>query len=216
MPAPMPTRSPRGTGLAQWATVAALAALAAGCGHLGKFVWVDDFEGASPAPQGPDRGYLISPGDVLNVQVWNQPGMSGRTKVRGDGKISLPFLNDVMAAGLGPSVLAAQLNVRLKDFISNPVVTLTLEETRPLSIPVMGEVAQNGVFSLEPGSGVLQALAAAGGLGIRARDEYIFVLRRTSPEEPPTRIRFTYDALTHARGGAAAFKLSPGDIVVVE
>ncbi len=186
--------------------------LASGCLHTGTFVWVDDVA----LPETQEGGYLIAPGDVLNVQVWNQAGMSGRTKVRADGKISLPFLNDVPAAGFSPSVLALQLQGRWREFINNPVVTITLEETRPLSVPVLGEVAQNGVFALEQGSGVLQAIAAAGGLGIHARSEHIFVLRRTSPDAPPARIRFTYEALTQAVGAASRFKLSPGDTVVVE
>src|SRR4051812_44801985 len=113
------------------------------CAH-GKYVWVDDFGD----PTG-DAKYTISPGDLLYVRVWNQENMSARTKVRTDGKISLPFLNDVAAAGSEPQVLAQQLQTRLKDFIVNPVVTISVEEVRPLTVSVLGEVGKPGAYPLD-------------------------------------------------------------------
>ncbi|MGQ0504864.1 MAG: polysaccharide biosynthesis/export family protein [Myxococcaceae bacterium] len=196
-----------------WAILVALLGTGTGCKHSGLFVWVDQYKepGSSRV-----EGYLIGNGDTLNVQVWNQPGVSGKARVRSDGRITIPFLNDVVAAGYTPNALALMIQVRLKEYINNPVVTLTLEESRTLSIPVVCEVAQEGVFNVEPGSGVLQAVSAGGGLGLHAREDYIFVLRRTSPASPPTRIRFTYDALTRAQGAASTFRLRQGDTVVVE
>ena len=86
-----------------WNILFALACFSGGCTHVGDFVWVDAYQGAaSPA----SLSYVIAPGDLLNVRVWNQEAMSARVRVRGDGMISLPFLNDVEAAGLEPPVLA--------------------------------------------------------------------------------------------------------------
>jgi polysaccharide biosynthesis/export protein len=179
------------------------------CAQTGPFVWVDQF---TPA-EAPAAGYVVNPGDVLTVRVWNQEGMSARVRVREDGKISLPFLNDVAAAGYTPNVLSAQLQTRLKDFIANPVVTISLEEPRPSTIAVMGEVVRPGTFPLDARGGVLGALAGAGGLGEYARPDRIFVVR---PGPTPTRIRFTYEALVSSTGKAAQFKLMPGDTIVVE
>lgn len=191
----------------------ALWALLTGCaGDPGRFVWVDEYRDAVSPP----REYVIVAGDVLNVRVFQQDNMSARVRVRNDGKVSLPFLNDVLAAGYTPAVLAQQLQTRLKDFVNTPVVTVSLEEIKPLPVSVLGEVAHPGIFQLEPGAGVLQALASAGGFTEFARQDGIYVLRKEAKEPNPTRIRFTYRALIRAHGKAAAFALQAGDVVVVE
>ncbi len=152
-------------------------------------------------------------GDILQVRVFNQPDMSARVRVRDDGKVSIPFLNDVTAVGLTPNALAQELQTRLKEFINAPVVTISLEEARPFSVSVIGEVGKAGVYALPPGAGVLQALAAAGGLTQYASKDRIFVIRDTPAR---ARIRFEFGQLTQAEGKAATFRLRLGDIVVVE
>ena len=127
--------------------------------------------------------------------------------------MTLPFLNDVVAAGLSPPALTRDLQVRFKQFINAPLVTVGVEEAPPSPISVMGKVAKPGQFSFEPGSGVAQALALAGGLNDFAHRDRIYVLRR---EAEPVRIRFTYEKLTRAEGKAATFSLREGDVVVVE
>jgi polysaccharide export outer membrane protein len=186
-----------------------LAAALAGCGgarSIPQDVWVDDYAQAVQSA-GP---YLVAPGDLLSVRVQGQEGMSSKSRVRDDGKISLPFLNDVQAIGLTPLQLAERVQGRLKEFVLAPVVVVSLEESRPLEFSVVGNVKKAGTFPLDPRSGVLQALAAAGGLGEFADADRIFVLRQG------TRIRFTYQALTRADRRAAIFRLRPGDIVVVD
>lgn len=160
--------------------------------------------------------YVIAPGDTLQVRVFQQEAMSARVRVRADGKVSLPLVNDLPAAGKTPTALAGELQIRLKDFINNPVVTVSLEESRPLSVSVLGEVLRAGVVTLEPGSGVLQALAAAGGLTDFAHKNGLFVLRKLPGEPAPRRIRFHWDALTRGEGRGARFVLQPGDVVVAE
>ncbi|MFT3710228.1 MAG: polysaccharide biosynthesis/export family protein [Archangium sp.] len=160
--------------------------------------------------------YVIASGDSLQVRVFQQEAMSARVKVRADGKVSLPLLNDVMVAGKTPTALAAELQVKLKDFINTPVVTVSLEEMRPLTVSVLGEVPRSGVVTLEGGSGVLQALAAAGGLTDFAHRDGIFVLRKLPGQPAPRRIRFKWDELTQGSGTAAKFVLVAGDVVVAE
>lgn len=184
--------------------------LLAACATSGGFTWVNEYQ-EPPAPT--QAGYVIQPGDVLQIRVFNQPDMSARAKVREDGKVSIPFLNDVVAGGFTPNALAQQLQIRLKEFINAPVVTVSLEEARPFSVAVMGEVSKPGVYAVPPGAGVLQALAAAGGFGLYAARDKIFVVR-DSPAR--ARIRFSYDELGQTAGKAATFRLRPGDSVVVE
>jgi polysaccharide export outer membrane protein len=208
---PAPTTSaalrPARPAAALLALCALAAPLLAGCRTSeAAYVWADRYE--EPSTAGP---YLIGPGDTLNVRVFNQEGMSGTARVRPDGMISLPFLNDIEAAGDTPAVLAQRIQVRLKDYLVNPVVTVSLAETRPLEISVMGEVQRPGLYRLEQGAGVLTALAAASGFSNFADKDRIFVVRNGTP-----RIRFTYAALSQAREKAARFRLAPGDVVVVE
>lgn len=178
----------------------------AGVGGSADYVWIDDYA----QPKVAEAPYLISPGDLLSVRVQGQEGMSGKVRVRDDGKISLPFINDIQAIDLTPLQLAGQIQARLKEFVVKPVVIVSLEEMRPFEASVVGNVRKAGSYKLEPRCGVLQALAAAGGLGEFADRDRIFVLRRGE------RIRFTYRALTQAERRAAGFRLRTGDVVVVE
>lgn len=180
------------------------------CATSGNYTPISAYE-EPPAP--PSTGYVIQPGDLLNIRVFNQPDMSTRSRVRDDGKISIPFLNDVVASGFTPNALAQQLQQRLKEFINAPVVTISLEEERPFAISVLGEVNRPGVYPLPMGAGVLQALAAAGGFTQYASRDRIFVVR-DKPHR--ARIRFQFEELSLAEGKAATFRLRPGDTVVVE
>ncbi|HWT85727.1 MAG TPA: polysaccharide biosynthesis/export family protein [Myxococcales bacterium] len=181
------------------------------CAHVGPFVWVDDY--APPADADARRDYLIAPGDLLSVNVFRQEGMATRERVRQDGKISVPMLGDVLAAGRSPGVLTEEIQSRLKAYINAPIVTVAVEETRPIAVPVLGEVAHPGQYNLEKGAGVLDALAAAGGFTDFAHRDRIFVLRR---QPALVRIRCTFEALSRGQGRAIAFRLQPGDAVVVE
>jgi polysaccharide export outer membrane protein len=185
----------------------ALAALALGCATVDKdYVWVDTL--AVTAEEGP---YVVAPGDVLSVQVFNQDRISGNFRVRPDGKITVMFVNDIEAAGLTPGQLAQRIQARLSEFLVSPVVTVALHEARALEVTVIGEVQRVGIYRLEQGAGVLTALAAASGLSDFAHRDRIFVVRNGA-----IRIRFTYKALSLVQERAAQFRLRPGDIVVVE
>lgn len=198
--------------VARTLVVGALLGGAVGCAHsAGSYVWVDDL----PAPQNAPA-YTIGVGDLLNVQVWDHDKMSSRTRVRDDGYISMPLLDDAIAAGRTPEQLARELEASLKDknLVVNPRVTVVLEETGPLKIPVMGEVARKGVFTLENGAGLAEAIASAGGLTEFAHRDQIFVLRRTPPKS--VLIRFTFDEISSATGNASSFRLRAGDVVIAK
>jgi polysaccharide export outer membrane protein len=191
----------------------AMLSVTAGCKTTGEFVWADSYT-ASPAPSGSD--YLLQPGDVITIRVWNQDSITTKTKIRPDGKVSLPFVSDVPAAGATPTILGGRIQTGLKDYIVNPVVTVTLDEARPLQVSVIGEVGKPGSYSIEPGSGVLQALASAAGMTPFADRDRIMVIRQKPDGSGATRIRFTFTSLAQLEGRAATFRLRSGDVVVVE
>jgi polysaccharide biosynthesis/export protein len=174
------------------------------------FVWVDEWREPGPVSKGE---YVIGVGDLLNVLVWDQEKMSARVRVRSDGRVSLPFLDDVPVAGMTPVALARSLEDRLKQFIVTPQVTVVVDEAKPLSVSVLGQVQQPGLYNLDPGAGVAQALAAAGGLKDFAHKDRIYLMRSG---DGTTRIRMTYDDVTARTGRAFSLRLRSGDVVVVE
>lgn len=186
-----------------------LVALAA-CASPGKFVWMDDYVPDRRA----DGAYAIGVGDVLSVRVFNQEALSAaHERVRPDGMISLQLIQDVKAEGLTPDSLAEQVQARLKGYVNAPIVSVSVTEMHPLNVPVIGEVARPGQYPLERGSGIIEALASAGGLTQFAHRDRIFVLRR---EPSLVRIRTTFEALSRGEARSGAFRLQPGDSVVVE
>jgi polysaccharide export outer membrane protein len=199
----------------RWLLLPALLSALCACAAPGEFVRVEDL----PVTPAIEEEYRIAPGDVLGIRVWNQEAMSlARARVRDDGKISVPFLQDVGAANRTPAELASVLKARLQAFVVSPVITVTLEDLGPLRIPVMGEVARPGIYEVDRKSGVLVALAAAGGFTEFAHRERIHVLRYQLPvgEQAPKRIRLDYGALVRGERAAASFRLRDGDVVVVD
>lgn len=202
----------------RWRTLALWAALVGalgGCAVGGAFVRVEDL----PAAPSGDEEYRVSAGDVVSVRVWNQEAMSvSRARVRDDGKISVPFLQDVEVAGRTPVEISSLLKGKLVAFVVSPVVTFSVDEVHPLRVPVTGEVARPGVYELDRRGGVLAALAAAGGFSEFAHRDAVHVLRYQLPlgERAPLRIRFTYRALARGERPAASFRLRDGDVLVVE
>ena len=201
------------TGRLRGVILALMVLSTAACRASAPYVWADTLPSQSDAAE---KEYLIQAGDQLSVRVWGQDSMSARARVRPDGRISLPFLDDVQASGLTPSALGKRIQVQLKEFVVNPVVTVSLEDLRTISVSVIGEVVRPGQFQFEQGAGVLPALAAAGGMTAFADKDGIYVVRQKKAGGDPVRIRFTYQSLTGAQGRASTFRLQGGDVIVVE
>jgi len=177
------------------------------CTHLDKFQAVDKLsDDLLPAAK-----YVIGAGDILNIQVLNQSSLTTRATVRSDGRISFPFLNDVEAAGKSPEILAHDMQQALKQYLQMPVVSVSVEISKPMSISVLGNVVKPGVVAIENGAGVLQVLATAGGLTDLASD-HILVIRN----KPDTRVLISYRNLVRGYGKAQAFRIRDGDVIVVE
>jgi polysaccharide export outer membrane protein len=199
-------------------TVAAVAALAVGgCRHGAAFMWV---ETVPRSMMSGETTYAISPGDIIGVRVFNQEANSiERIRVRDDGKIALPLLGDVQVAGDEPEEVARRVEVKLKAFNKNPIVTVVVHEKRPLRVSVVGKVVKPGVYDLDRGAGVITALAAAGGPTPFADEDGIYVLRSgywADGDPAPARIRFRYHDLLSGKAPASVFLLHIGDVVVVE
>jgi polysaccharide export outer membrane protein len=195
--------------LAQTQCIAAVIAIAAvGCAGTGPYVWVDSL----PAQAAGGGDVLIADGDVLNVRVFNQDPLSTKERVRSDGRISIPVIGEIVARGKRPAQLAAEIQDRLKDIVKVPSVIVTFEAGTDVKVSVVGEVRNSGVFQVEPGSNVLQALAAAGGLNDYADSDKVFVVRKSLPQ----RVRFRYSDLRSADPKSIQFTLQGGDVVVVE
>ena len=187
------------------------AAALLGCSSGYRYIWYTDLpraEWSAPAAE-----YVIGVGDVLQVRVYEQEGLSGSLRVRSDGRVAIGLIGEVVAVGKHPAAFARELETELKRFILTPRVTVNVEQAQPTAITVIGEVKSGGTLALEPPPLLLQAIAKAGGLSEFADDERIYVIRQT-----PTfrRVRFTYKAIVNNENGAAGFMLRTGDVVVVE
>jgi polysaccharide export outer membrane protein len=179
-----------------------------GCASSGTYVWARDL----PPDGAQADDYVIATGDSIGVRVYNQDAMSTTAHVRSDGKVAVPMIGDVAVRGETPSSVAHDIEERLKQYVVSPRVTVTVEESQPNSVSVLGEVTRPGIYTVDVSAGVLSALAAAGGFTPYASEDSIFVVRRN----PPIRIRFTLSALMQADTRAATFHLRRGDVVVVQ
>lgn len=198
-----------------WRTPVLLACAAAAlpcCSGVGPYVWADSLAD-TPDDAAPTE-YRLGAGDLIFVRVFNQDPLSGRTRVRPDGKVTVPLVNDVPASGRTTQELAQSLKASFTPYFAKepPDVTVFLEEPRPMHLSVLGEVAKPGVYPLERGQGVLQALASAGGLTEFAHKDRIFVVRAGAPQ----RIRFTLEGLSTPGSRSARFHLRNDDIVLVQ
>jgi polysaccharide export outer membrane protein len=132
---------------------------------------------ASATTKSADPNYVIGPQDVLDISVWKEDQLTKTVPVRPDGKISMPLLNDVQAAGLTPTQLAGQITESLKKFVTDPQVTIIVREINSQRVYMLGEVARAGAYPLLPNMTVLQALSSAGGFTQFANVKKIYVLR---------------------------------------
>jgi polysaccharide export outer membrane protein len=160
-----------------------------------------------------DPNYVIGAQDVLDISVWKEPEVSRTVPVRPDGKISLPLLNDVQAAGLTPSQLAAQLTESLKRFVANPQVTVIVTTINSQRIYIMGEVSRPGAYPLLPGMTVLQALSSGGGFTPYANLKKIYLLRQENGKQ--TKYPFNYKEVIGGKNPDQNIQLKAGDTIVV-
>jgi polysaccharide export outer membrane protein len=160
-----------------------------------------------------DAEYKIGAQDVLRIDVWKEEQLTRTVPVRPDGKVTLPLLNDVQAAGLTPMQLAGVLSEGLKKYINNPQVTVTITEINSRRIYVTGEVTRAGAFPLLPNMTVLQALTSAGGFTQFAKTKNIYVLRTEGGKQ--VKHPFNYKDVINGKKPEDNIQLQAGDVIVV-
>jgi polysaccharide biosynthesis/export protein len=160
-----------------------------------------------------DPAYLIGPEDVLDISVWKEPDVSRVVPVRPDGRISLPLINDVQAAGLSPQQLAGSVSEKLKKYLNGPQVTVIVTAINSQRVFVVGEVLRAGAFPMLPGMTVLQALSSAGGFTTFADVKKIHVVRLRNGKQ--IEIPFNYRDVLKSENSEQNVKLEPGDTIVV-
>ena len=158
--------------------------------------------------------YKIGIPDLLNVLVWQQEELSGPALVRTDGKISIPLVGDIRAAGKTPEELAEHLEIALNDYVAKPQVDISVVEMRSQVVSVIGGgIERSGVLELRHDMRVLDAIAEMGGFTPFAKKRDIMVLRTTDNIEEE--LRFDYVDFIKGRTRSSNFLLAPGDTVVV-
>jgi polysaccharide export outer membrane protein len=167
--------------------------------------------GAVPATTDPT--YIIGPQDVLDIDVWHETELTRSVPVRPDGRISLPLVNDVQAAGLTPTQLADQLATKLKQFVTDPQVTVIVTQINSQRVYILGEAARPGAYPLLPGMTVLQALSSAGGFTIFAELKKIYVLRKQGGKQE--KFPFNYKEVIAGKNPEQNIELKAGDQIVV-
>jgi len=181
--------------------------------------WLAGQDAKSEAPGGLASGahnssYVIGLDDVLAINVWKEPEVSKTVPVRSDGKISLPLAGEVQASGQTPLQLEQDLAGKLKNYISDPVVTVIVEKINSQKFNILGMVARPGSFPLSSASTLLDAIAVAGGFRDFAKQKSIYVLRK-NPDGTESRLPFNYKKVIKGRNTAQNIKLQPGDTIVV-
>lgn len=178
-------------------------------------------QAAAPQPAAPPQAgarpsaddYRIGAEDELEISVWNNSALSRLVVVRPDGKISLPLINDVQAAGLTSMQLRDVLAKRLTDYIPTPELSVIVRDIRSCKVSVIGEVLRPGRYEYRGRATVLDLLAQAGSFNNFASRGRVFVLRRDGATLK--RIPFDYKKVVAADGESENFFVQPGDIVVV-
>ncbi len=168
---------------------------------------------SSPVPVDVPADYIIGPEDVLSVVYWFEKDLSTDVSVRPDGKISMPLLNDIQAAGLTPSQLRQYLFEESKRFIQDPNVSVVVKQINSRKAFITGEVNRPGPYPLISPTTVLQLIATAGGLKDYARSKNIVIVRNSNGQT--TTFPFNYKEVVSSKNLRQNIELKPGDTVIV-
>lgn len=164
-------------------------------------------------PATTDASYKIGPQDTLQIDVWKEPEITRTIPVRPDGKISLPLLNDVQAAGLTAMQLAGVIREGLTKYLVNPQVTVTVTNINSRRVFLTGELSRTGALPLLPNMTVLEALSTAGGFTPFARTKDIYILRMVDGKQ--VKYPFHYKDVVKGKRPEENILLQPNDVIVV-
>ncbi len=166
---------------------------------------------ASGSPDNVPAAYRIGVDDQIQISVWREHDLSLSVVVRPDGMITLPLLNDISVVGMTPKELSDSLTEKLKPFVNEPQVTVSVQAIHSRKVYLIGNASRPGVFELNDNKTAMELIAEAGGLSQFAKTNSIYILRTVNGSD--TRIPFHYkDAVN---GKSPDVLLMPGDKVVV-
>lgn len=163
-------------------------------------------------PEGVDE-YFIGQGDVLEIITWKEPELSREVKVRQDGKITFPLLDDIQAEGRRPVDVKNEIQERLAEFVKIPSITVTVKETGSQKIYILGEVQKKGEYLLTKEITMLQAVAMAGGFTEWASKKEILLIRRKEGENKI--IRLNYQEIIEGENPGQNVPLKANDTIIV-
>lgn len=161
-----------------------------------------------------DDTFVIGNDDVLAINVWKEPDISRSIPVRSDGKISLPLVGEVQAAGRTPLKLEEEIAGKLRNYIEEPEVTVIVQQINSEKFNILGQVVRPGSYPLTNSATILDAIALAGGFRDFAKQKSIYVLRQ-NPAGGESRIPCNYKTIVKGNNAEQNIKLQPRDTIVV-
>jgi polysaccharide biosynthesis/export protein len=179
-----------------------------------------DSPGSSSVPE--DNGssknardsYVIGNDDLLAISVWKETELTKSVPVRSDGKISLPLVGEIQAAGRTPAQLEKEITDKLRNFITTPEVTVVVEKVNSRKYNVLGEVAKPGSYPLTIETTIMDAIAAAGGFRDFAKKSGVYVLRKGANGQE-AHLKFNYKEFVKGKNTAQNVKVEPNDTIIV-
>ena len=200
------------------------------CGHLcGQTPTTDQAVGDSPSASPntslaqpaamsrtprTDETFIIGNDDVLAISVWKEPDLTKQIPVRSDGKISLPLIGDIQAAGRTPSQLEIDITDKLKSYITDPQVAVIVQQINSLKFNILGEVIKPGAYPLTAGTTIVDAIAIAGGFKDFAKKKGVYVLR-PNPGGPELKYNFNYQEFIKGKNTKQNIMVKPRDTIIV-
>jgi polysaccharide export outer membrane protein len=161
-----------------------------------------------------DDSFVIGNDDVLAINVWKEPDLTRSISVRSDGKISLPLVGELEAAGKTPSQLEKAITDKLQNYITDPEVTVMVEQVNSKKFNILGQVSKPGSYAIALAPTVMDAIAAAGGFRDFAKVKGVYILRQ-NPDGTETRIPFNYSKFIKSKNRPDNIKLQAHDTVIV-
>lgn len=161
-----------------------------------------------------DDNFVIGNDDLLAINVWKEPDISRSIPVRSDGRISLPLVGEVQAAGRTPAKLELEIANKLKSYIAEPEVTVIVQQINSQKFNILGQVTKPGTYVITNSPTVLDAIAMAGGFRDFAKQKSVYVLRQ-NPDGSQTRLAFNYREVIKGVKIAQNVKLQARDTIVV-
>ena len=161
-----------------------------------------------------DDSFVIGSDDVLAINVWKEPDVSRSIPVRSDGKITLPLVGELQAAGHTPRELQTEIASKLQSYISEPEVTVIVQEVKSQRFNILGQIAKPGSYLVSNSATVLDAIALAGGFRDFAKKKSIYVLRQNG-DGTQSRLPFNYAEVVKGKNPEQNVKLKPRDTVII-